>query len=388
MTTINCPTGKVNPKRAKTPLHFCNPHHKEPLPIERFLGIAYRKRGHSLRKSTRRIGIVLFHTLREGPQVVNIAQLARDTGYSQTTVSRAIKYFSKYEKVQRVNERRTGKRRPCMYKLHDSYTEKPEAAKPQEKGRCEVSHLSYSSLRESKETQTTKAKIQLLMESFNRIPRQNPLTEKQKKTGAFLIRFERKRALMSGLVDSLWRRNCVADIWQDVLTGLQGLDVVATDTELLWRSRKAVKALVQGKGVVEFRAIMQDQPASEQEAVKRDVARFDRRLAGLEKWGNAHGVTAWFAEKRSQLTRERNQAGRGLPGRISTSGFFKTIKEAQPQPQRPRGRIFHLSGFYTGLRKPLEGDALRRKKALAVKALQGHENPDVNGVVCGSQVLA
>lgn len=371
MTIIKRPTGKVKSREAKNPLSFCYTNHKEPSPLDRFLGIAYRKHGHGLWKSTHTIGVTLFHTLKNGPQVLNIAQLARDTGYSRPVVYRALAYYSKFGdgKIQRINERRTGKRRPCEYKLHSSFTEKQEGAKPQEKVRCRVSVNSHSI--ESKDIQTTKDRTQLLMESFNQIPREHPLTERQKRTGAFLIRFERKKALVSGLVDSLWRRNCIAAIWQDVLTGLDDLpDIVTTDTELLWRSRKAIKSLVQGGTIQMFRSIMLDQPANEQEAVERDLAEIDRRLVGLDKWGVKHGCTSWLVEKRAQLEKEKYNV---QPPAITVDGFFTTVEEPQPERQRPRGGLFHVSEHYTGKRQPLEGENLERKKVAASAWLQGRE---------------
>lgn len=120
MSTIIRSSEKVKSKQARTKLHSCNTHHKEPLPIERFL--------HGVRRSsTRKIGLALFSILSSGPQVVNIAELARDTGYSRVTAYHAIEFFLGPGKLQRINERRTGKRRPCMYKLDDSFTEKQES---------------------------------------------------------------------------------------------------------------------------------------------------------------------------------------------------------------------------------------------------------------------
>ena len=133
MDIIQRSTRKFKSSQAKNPLPFCYTNHNNPSPIDRFL--------HGVRReSTRKIGLALFSMLSSGPRVVNYSQLARLTGYSQTTVTRAIKFFSRFGKVSRINERHTGSRRPCMHKLHPSFTETQEAAKLQEKARCEVSH--------------------------------------------------------------------------------------------------------------------------------------------------------------------------------------------------------------------------------------------------------
>ncbi|GAI26094.1 unnamed protein product [marine sediment metagenome] len=68
---------------------------------------------------------------------------------------------------------------------------------------------------------------------------------------------------------------------------------------------KAVKALVQGKSVAEFRAIMLDRPASKREAVERAIVELDRRLVGVHKYGHKHGVTPWYIEKRAELQKKR-----------------------------------------------------------------------------------
>lgn len=365
-----CKSTAHEPRTYRSCQGLTTPKKSEPSPLDRFLGIAYRKQGHTLRKSTYIIGVTLFYMLREGPSIVNYSQLARDTGYSRPVIYRALAYFSRFGKVSRTNERRTGKRRPCEYKLHDSFTEKQEAPKPQEKGRCEFSVNSHSI--KSKDINPTKARIELLKESFNRIPRQNPLTERQKRTGAFLIRFERKRGLVSGLVDSLWQRDCVAGVWQDVSTGLQGLGVGSVSDG---RARTAIKALVQGATVKAFRAIMQDEPANEEEASKREVAEIDRRLQGLRKWGARHGCTSWFVEKRAELEKERYKTE---PREISVDGFFKTFTE--PQPQRTRAKRFEVSRFYTSKRTVLDGEALEKRKASAVKALNQGRNSGGEGV--------
>jgi len=371
-----CKSTAHEPRTYRSCQGLTTPKKSEPSPLDRFLGIAYRKQGHTLRKSTYIIGVTLFYMLREGPSIVNYSQLARDTGYSRPVIYRALAYFSRFGKVSRTNERRTGKRRPCEYKLHDSFTEKQEAPKPQEKGRCEFSVNSHSI--KSKDINPTKARIELLRESFNLIPRQNPLTHKQKKTAAFLIRFERNKGLVSGLLDALWRRDCVASVWQDVSTGLQGLGVGSVSDG---RARTAVKALVQGKGIVEFRAIMEG---------KVDI---QRRLAGAWRWQNRHPECSyWFGELRNRL-----EKGRELElCTVRATGSLKTVETTQEEefefdeyrpakyrsqarfnpPRRARGRVFHVSGFYTGKRNFVEGEVLEKKKAKGKASLLNEEREE------------
>lgn len=385
MDSIRCSSGKFKSEQARTRLHFCNTHHNEPLPIERFLGIAYRKHGRGLRKSTRTIGVTVFHTLRKGPRIVNIAQLARDTGYSDKTVSRAIKFFSRFGKIQRINERRTGKRRPCEYKLQDSFTESQEAAKPQEKGRCEVSRYSHSirSLKKKKNQPRQDHPGCFSLKSFKNIQKTFQLMPRDKKKLSAIARKTCEAGAVSAVLDCLWQRDCCSGVWLSAIGTLQNLTIDESEKELTWRARKGIAGLIGGLNEERFKAIMLDQPANEQEAAERDIARIDRRLVGLRKWGNFHGKTmsSWSCEKRIQLTRKRYETRRRLPGAISTDGFFKTIDKPQPQPKPrpPRGRVFHASEHYTAKRTPLSGEALRRRKEAARKALGGHEKPESEG---------
>jgi len=257
----------------------------------------------------------------------------------------ALTYFSKFGKVQKINQRRTGRNRPCEYRMHDSFTEKQEPRNMQEKGRCRVrcnphsiesKPTIYKPTKEKKPQSPVKSKdkIHNLRKTFKKIQGQTLLTQKQKKTAAFLIRFERKKSLVSGLVDSLWRRNCVAGIWQDVLAGLDDLDVVAGDEELLWRSRKAIKALVQGATVETFRAIMLDQPLNEQEGVERDMSQFDRRLSGLEKWRDGHNgdeFCGWYVEIREALYKQQRQARRELAS-LNGRGLSRLLESIEGVP--------------------------------------------------------
>jgi len=366
MAIIRAHPQKFKSKRAKTPLPFYYTNHKEPLPLERFLGIAYRKHGRGLWKSTRTIGVTLFHTLKKGPQVLNIAQLARDTGYSRPTVYRALAYFSRFGKIEPIDQRRTGKRRPCKYKLHDSYTEKQEAAKPQEKGRCSFSVNLQR--RESKDIKPTKGLCpSFSIDSFKNTPKSQHFNQTDKRRLSFLARRSCQSEVVSAVLSVLWQRDAVAGVWLEAIRGLQNLSIDEPVKELVWRARKGIAALIGGLDREGFEAVMLDRPANEQEAVEREVAELDRRLRGLTKWGARHGCTSWFVEKQAKLEKEKYNV---QPSAISVDGFFKALKEAQPRARRPRGRVFHLSDHYSGKRKPLEGEDLERKKKLAKERLK------------------
>jgi len=366
MAIISAQPQNVKSKQAKTSLPFCYTNHKEPSPLDRFLGTAYKKHGRTLRKSTRTIGIALFYTLREGPLILNLSQLARDTNYSATTVSRAIKYFSRFGKVQRINERRTGKRRPCEYKLHDTFTEKQEHAKPQEKGRCGVSHP-YT--RDSKEeTKPTKGLCpSFSIDSFKNTPKSQQLNQADKRRLSFFARRSCQSEVVSAVLSVLWQRDAVAGVWLEAIRGLQGVMIDAQPEELLWRSRKAVSGLIGGLDREGFEAIMLDQPLNEEEATRREVAEIDRRLRGLTKWGARRSCTSWFVEKRAELEKQKYNV---VPCAVSVDNFFTTVSEPKPQARRPRGRLFHVSEHYTAKRQPLEGEDLERKKQAARERLK------------------
>ena len=312
-------TTKFKPKQPKTKPSFCYSDHTEPSPLERFLGTAYRKHGRGLWKSTRRIGTTLFYTLREDPQIVNISQLARDTGYSRRTVYKALAYFSRFGKIQRINERRTGKNRPCEYKLHDSFTEKQDSAKPQEKARCGVSVNSHSrrSLRTKDEKKNTTKASQSgssSLESFKNIQKPFSLMPRDKRKLSAIARKTCEAEPISAVLAVLWQRNAAAGVWLSAIGGLQGLTIDAQPEEMVWRSRKAISGLIGGLNADGFRAIMLG-TVSREEATKREVAKFQRRLVGLRKWrieNDEPDYESWYMEMKASLQRMLYDAEDGI----------------------------------------------------------------------------
>ena len=292
--------------------------------------------------------------------------LADITRYSQRQVARALKRLQG-AKIIRLVEEGKGQRKTTWYLRWNSHKSFPQISE------------ALTTREEIKEKNLTKDKSLSSIDPFKNTPKNLQLSARDKRKLSFIARCTCETA--SPTLDLLWQRDPVAGVWLSAIRGLQSLTVDAPPEELLWRARKAISALNGGVTVEKYQAIMQCETDR--------LGEIDRRLVGLHKWGQKHGVTSWSVEKRASLERLRNDAewdlSRDRQG--NATGFLKTINEPQPQLRRPRGRIFHLSEFYTGIRKPLEGEALRRKKALAVKALQGNENPGWNSISCGSQVL-
>jgi len=316
----------------------------------------------------------ILRTLDPGNGVIAISQrhLADITRYSQRQVARALKRLQG-AKIIRLVEKGKGQRKSAWYLRWNSQKSFPPFSE------------ALATREVKKELKPAEDKSSFSIESYKNITKTFQLMPRDKQKLSAIARKTCQLDPVSPVLDVLWRRDPVAGVWLSAIEGLQGLTIDAQPEEMVWRSRKAIAGLIGGLSMEGFEAIMEDRPATEQEAVERGLAKIDRRLRGLAKWGRTHGVTSWFVEKRSELTRQRYETRRRLPGGICTDGFFKTLNE--PQPRRPRAKVFHLSAFYTAKRTPLEGEALRRKKALAVKTLQGDENPDLNGIVCGLQVL-
>lgn len=364
MTNIIAPTRKVKSKQVKTSLPFCYTNHKDPSPINRL----YRQ------DSTRTIGLTrpsvlkdmplschlvydILRTLDPGNGVVQISQrdLADITRYSKTQVRRALRRLQG-AKILRLVEKGKGQRKTAWYLRWNSQKSFPQFSGP------------LTTREVKKELKPTKDKSPFSIESFKNTPENQQLNRADKRRLSFIARRSCQLEVVSTVLSVLWQRDAVAGVWLEAIRGLRNLSIDERATELVWRARKGIAALIGGLDREGFEAIMEDKPANEEEAVEREVAEIDRRLQGLTKWGCTHGVTSWFVEKRAELEKERYRTG--LPCGICTDGFFARINEPQPQPRRLRGRIFHLSDHYTAKRQPLTGEALQKKKAIAVKALR------------------
>jgi len=68
-------------------------------------------------ESVQNIGLHVFFRLFYGPAILNIAQLARQTGYSRYTAQNTVCFLLKSGRITRIEEDLTGKRRPCKYRL-------------------------------------------------------------------------------------------------------------------------------------------------------------------------------------------------------------------------------------------------------------------------------
>lgn len=351
MNIIQSSTTKRKSVQAKTPLHFRNARHKEP---SRTIGLT---RPSILGKMPLSCNILfdVLRTLDPGNGVVQISQrdLAAITRYSQRQVGRALRRLRSANLLRLVDKGR-GQRKTIWYLRWNNQKSFPQFSE------------ALTTREENKERNPTKEKPLPSINLFKNTPQNLHLTARDKRKLSFIARKTCETA--SPILDLLWLRDPVASVWLDAIQGLQGLTIQAPLEELVWRSRKAIAALIGGVTVDKYQAIMLDKPATEQEAVQRKLGEIKRRLAGLERWrdlqrGSEH--LSWFVEKRAELRRQGYEAERGLCTVVS-----ETVKE-DSEPRRPRGRMFHVSGFYSGIRQPLEGDALRTRKALAVKALRG-----------------
>jgi hypothetical protein len=88
---------------------------------ERFLSGAHRP-------STRAIGEALWSRLKDKPATVNVAQVARETGYSKPTVYRALSFYTKFMKVFPVAGYSVGDSpgRPRLYDINPAYRPKQQ----------------------------------------------------------------------------------------------------------------------------------------------------------------------------------------------------------------------------------------------------------------------
>ncbi len=354
MTIINAPTQKVKPNQVTTSLPLRYTDYKE---TSRTIGLTRPSILDKMPLSCH-LAYDVLRTLDRGNGVIRISQrdLADITRYSKTQVRRALRRLQG-AKILSLVEKGKGQRKTAWYLRWNSHKSFPQVSGPLVI-REEIKNINHTTKRSS-----------FSIESYKNMPKTLSLMPRDKKKLLAIARSTCQPDVVSPVLDVLWWRDPVAGVWLSAIRGLQGLTIDAPLAEMVWRARKAVAALIGGVTVEKYQAIMLDQPATKQEGVEREVAEIDRRLRGLTKWGCTHGVTSWFLEKRSELTRQRYEAERGLPSGICTDGFFTTISEPEPQPRRPRGRLFHLSAFYTAKRKPLEGEALSERKAAARKAL-------------------
>lgn len=257
--------------------------------------------------------------LRDGPEIVNISQLARDTGYSRPMVYKALAYYSTFWKILKVDERRTGKRRPCTWKLNDSYTKSQEPAKQQEKRRCEVSVNSHSirslrtkDLKKNQPRQVNSSSFSL--ESYKNIQKTFQLMPRDKKKLSAIGRKTCEPGPISAVLGVLHQRDPASGVWLTAIRGSQGLRIDESEKELTWRARKAISGLIGGLDKDGFRAIMLDK-VSEEEAVEREVARFQYRIAGCKQWridNPEDDYESWYVEKRASLERMLLDAQDGI----------------------------------------------------------------------------
>ena len=263
--------------------------------------------------------MTLYSTLISGPQVINVSHLAKDTGYSRPIVYRALSFFSRFGKISRIDERRTGDRRPCMHKLHPSYTEKQEPAKLQEEGRCGVSvnleprrSLRTKDFKKNKTKDTQSSSSSL--ESYKNVQKTFQLMPRDKKKLSAIARKTCELGPISAVLTVLWQRNAVGGVWLTAIRALQGLTIDAQPEELLWRSRKAISGLIGGQNEDGFKATMLNE-VSREEATQREVAKFQRRLVGLRKWWIENRVDdyeSWYVEMRASLERMLLDAQDGI----------------------------------------------------------------------------
>ena len=112
--------------------------------LRRFLGL--KLSGGIGRRSTARIGLLLFEALKDGEATVNISALARRAGIGRTAATRAVDYFRNpaegIAKLEQIQVRRTGERRPGVYRIRPDLL---DCGKQQEKAVTSASvHPSYT----------------------------------------------------------------------------------------------------------------------------------------------------------------------------------------------------------------------------------------------------
>jgi len=306
----------------------------------------------------------LLRTLDPGNGVVRISQrdLAAITRYSKTQVRRSLRRLQGAN-ILRLAEKGKGQRKSAWYLRWNSHKSFPQISGP-------------LTIREvKKELKPTKDKSSFSIEPFKNIPKTQHLNQADKRRLSFVARDTCQPKIVSPVLDILWQRDCAVGIWLVAIKGLQNVTIDEQATEMLWRSRKAIAALIGGVTVDKYQAIMLGKSASEEEAVQCDLAEIDRRLQGLRKWANVHGVTSWFVEKRSELTRQRYEVKRCLPSGICTDGLLIDFtKKPVQEPRRPRAKVFHSSAFYTAKRKPLQGEELEEKRTRLKKALMSRNS--------------
>jgi hypothetical protein len=99
----------------------CLSFHPCHTPKERFLSGAHRP-------STLAIGEALWSRLKDGSAIVNVSQVARETGYSRPTVYRALSFYAKFMKAFPVAVYSVGNSpgRPRLYDINPAYRPKQQ----------------------------------------------------------------------------------------------------------------------------------------------------------------------------------------------------------------------------------------------------------------------
>lgn len=302
---------------------------------ERFLSGARRQ-------STRRIGEEFWRLLKDGPGVVNLSEVARQTGYSRPTIYKALAFFTRFGKVLAVDGYHTGQEhsgRPRKYRLNPAYTVndktfrsqerkvetgKSAAAKestanseekgvsskrvnpsttPQEDLKQDLPRLSTSSvLQLNNNDQRQKLTAWLTRADVDRTP-----TDQERRKLSVTVRLMVPPVVADPLLDVLWwRTKASLRLWRDVIGAIWGGTSAfdASEEELTWIVRHGLKRLEQDGDRKAFLETLQRQPV---EAQKR---RTERRLQGLGQWRLTQGedcagaALSWFVETRRSLERD------------------------------------------------------------------------------------
>jgi len=244
----------------------------------------------------------------DGSFVLNVAQLAREVGYSRPTVYKALRWlvspaYDGAAKLYRVAESSTGPRRPGLWALRpDLWVGKNE----HNYGPSAASVKPYRNTEGQNHEQTRRGALvnEVSSRNVSCAPRKadpsqrtrwldspyvdlNRLPSHQEVRGlAGVIRDLLPEWVATPLLNAIiWRskRSATLGIWWSVVkAAAEGKIRTSPTTEVdqVWRSRGALRALVGGDP--DWIAILNSGPPRTRELVERELAKIERRIAGAE----------------------------------------------------------------------------------------------------------
>lgn len=295
------------------------------------------------RASTQTVGGMIFALLANGPAVVNVAELGRQTGLSRPTVGRAVAFFARFGRITLDEDWQQGHGhpgRPARYALHPSFTACV--------GNCDsAKRVNPNNSRESKPRTPLKATERTAEDLASFVRFENPQlvpTARQRRRLSAALRLQVAPALADALLAELWRRTrAPLSLWRDAIgavwTDPPSSSSLDDDDELTWRVRLGLRDLAADGDRGRFLRTITGAPSAAT-AAEREQRRAAARLAGLERWRQAEtnldgDRLGWFVEIRRELERVAEGLSAGMRTAVEEAGLYAAVQRDEADDATP-----------------------------------------------------